>query len=179
MQHGQLAVRILEADILELNSAGKTFRSVNRIRLIHDDRLGIVDFHNLVRRRRESLELVHNVSQLPHRVCNRPDQSRKCDVLTHGDLRVDDEDTADRQKDYRHQVGEGLDIRIVDQPCHCRLLVRPGILLVALVESLDLIVFPCKRLDDTVAGDILLRRRIHLRQLFTQRLMSGRDLVLE
>ena len=179
MEHRQISVRILETHILKLDLSLDPLRQLHSIRFIHNLRLRVINLHHLIRGSGKSLELVHNIAQLAHGVCYGPDQTGKGHKLTHGNLIVYDEKSSHHQQHQRHQVGKGFHIGVVGQPGHGRPSVRLGILRVALVKFGNLIVFSGKSLHHPVSGNIFLSRRVHLRQLFPQRLMPGGNLVLK
>ena len=166
MKHRKISIFVLEGDISELDFSFKSIRMCDRIPAVFDLWFRIINFHYLFGSCRKALELIHDISHLAHRVCDCPDQTGKCDIISHCEFSSDQKNTSDHKHYNRHKICDTFHIWEEFQPDHTCLLIGIGIITVGLIKFFHFIILSCKSLYHAVSGDILLCIGIHLCKLF-------------
>ena len=171
LKNWELAIWVLEWYILKLDLSFKSIRLIDSLLGVHNFRLWIIDFHYLSWSSWKSLELIHNVSKLSHRIGNSPDKAWESYIIAHWKRSVYKEKTSHKNQNNRQQVSKSFYIRIELKPDSCCLLVGISVITIALVKLLYLILFSCKRLNYAVTRYIFLGNRIHVGKLFSKKCM--------
>ena len=156
---------IPEGNIPELNLA-LHLRVVDSELRIRNVGLEIGQFHHLGSRRGKALEIIDQVAQFTHRVGHSPGKAGKNGQLAGRQLPVDNEQTTHKHIHQHHAVGQQFNHREEGQPCLVDLQMALPERFILFPETVFFIFFACKRLDDTVSGDVFLCRRIHFREFF-------------